>query len=159
MFAGYLVTCSLATVLIIKYIGKKWTFVINHFICTILGVMVNYLNMYGGVLALGAASVNVTCMGIVTTYAIELFPTYMRAMAVCLTILFGRAVSIVFYNTIGAQLQNNCSNFIFILARLIAFGGFVGIFLPSDRNRMKKENVKIEKSKDKNEPCSSCSTT
>lgn len=153
MFAVYLVICSLATVFIMKYIGKKWTFVIIHFICTILGVMVNYMNMYGGVFALGALSVNVTCMGIVTTYAIELFPTYMRAMAVCLTILSGRAVSIVFYNIIGAQLQNNCSNFIFILAGLIAFGGFVGIFLPSDR--MKKENVKVGKGRDENDTCSS----
>ncbi|XP_063379382.1 synaptic vesicle 2-related protein-like [Cydia fagiglandana] len=142
-FAAYLVFCSLSTCLVIKYIGKKWTFVINHFVCAVLCVMINYLNMLGGVVALVGLSANVSCMGIVTTYAIELFPTYMRAMAVCLTILCGRAVSIVFSNIIGAQLQNNCFNFIFIVAGLIAFGGFVGIFLPSDRK--KKEMIKEDK--------------
>ncbi|KAI8428543.1 hypothetical protein MSG28_007311 [Choristoneura fumiferana] len=141
IFAVYLTLCSLSTVLIIKFIGKKWTFVLNHLFSCIMCVIINRVPILFGFVAMVGMTANVACMGIVTTYAIELFPTYMRAMAVCLCILSGRSVSIVFYNVIGAQLENNCDNFIVIIAGLILFGGIVGLFLPSDRVLIKADDI------------------
>lgn len=40
-------------------------------------------------------------------------------MAVCLCILSGRAASIIFFNVIGSQLENNCDNFLLMVAGLI----------------------------------------
>ncbi|KAI8428561.1 hypothetical protein MSG28_007317 [Choristoneura fumiferana] len=119
-FSTFITLVSVFCVITIKYTGKKWTYVGIHLLSAALAVIIDYASLGLGVTAFVGMLCNTVCMGITTSYAVELFPTYMRAMAVGLSMMVGRAVSFIFFNIIGVQLLTNCT------------GAVLGIFLPSD---------------------------
>ncbi|XP_073951147.1 synaptic vesicle glycoprotein 2A-like isoform X2 [Choristoneura fumiferana] len=131
-FSTFITLVSVFCVITIKYTGKKWTYVGIHLLSAALAVIIDYASLGLGVTAFVGMLCNTVCMGITTSYAVELFPTYMRAMAVGLSMMVGRAVSFIFFNIIGVQLLTNCSNFLLYLAIFIFSGAVLGIFLPSD---------------------------
>ncbi|XP_061710474.1 synaptic vesicle glycoprotein 2A-like [Cydia pomonella] len=139
-FACTITVVSIISVFIVKYIGKKWTYIGFHLLATTLAAIIDFVPIEWGVVAFVGMMCNVVCMGITTSYAVELFPTYMRAMVVGLSMMFGRGISFIFFNIIGGQLMNNCSNFFLYLAVFLFAGASLGLFLPSDKKTTEKES-------------------
>ncbi|XP_047986659.1 solute carrier family 22 member 13-like [Leguminivora glycinivorella] len=139
-FACTITVVSIISVVIVKYIGKKWTYISFHLLTTTMAAIINFVPIDWGLVAFVGMMSNVVCMGITTSYAVELFPTYMRAMVVGLSMMFGRGVSFIFFNIIGEQLMNNCSNFLLCLSVFLFAGACLGLFLPKDHNASKKES-------------------
>ncbi|GBP28850.1 Synaptic vesicle glycoprotein 2B [Eumeta japonica] len=138
----YLFTTTGSLVFIVKCVGKRWTFIGVHILCTAAGFLLNVVTGLGSVLVFIIMISNVICLGITTTYAVELFPTYLRATAVCLTMMVGRIVSFLVINIIGPLVKSNCLLLFNGIAIFILTGSIAGWFLPSDKRKCNNDNVK-----------------
>ncbi|XP_047990063.1 uncharacterized protein LOC125229305 [Leguminivora glycinivorella] len=137
-YAIVMTTISILAVIIVKYIGKKFMYIGFHLLCSTLAFTINVVPIDWSIAAFLGMMCNVVCMGVCTSYAVELFPTYMRAMAVGLSMMFARAISFIFFNIIGVQLLNNCGNFLIYLGVFLLAGAALGLLLPSDRKQVAK---------------------
>ncbi|XP_075976086.1 putative transporter svop-1 [Anticarsia gemmatalis] len=70
--------------------------------------------------------------GFLSTFSVDIFPTYVKAMAVCLTLMVGRGSAIFGINILKRLLDNNCEYAFYIFGSVTCFGGIVGLLLPSD---------------------------
>ncbi|XP_047990329.1 synaptic vesicle glycoprotein 2A-like [Leguminivora glycinivorella] len=138
-YALIMTAISIIAVIIVKYFGKKFMYIGIHLLGSTLAFIINVVPIDWSIGAFLGMMCNVVCMGVCTSYAVELFPTYMRAMAVGLSMMFARAVSFIFFNIIGVQLLNNCTNFLIFLGVFLLAGAALGLFLPSDRKPAAKE--------------------
>lgn len=78
MFATLITVVSVISVIVIKYTEKKWMYVGIHVLSAVLALVVNHVSLGWSVLVFIGMMCNVVCMGVTTSYAVELFPTYMR---------------------------------------------------------------------------------
>ncbi|KAI8421231.1 hypothetical protein MSG28_008293 [Choristoneura fumiferana] len=59
------------------------------------------------------------CIGMMNAVAVELFPTRIRAMAVCLSMMMGRLGSVVGSNLIGVFMRTNCGVSFYLFGGLL----------------------------------------
>uniref|UniRef100_A0A2A4JT62 Major facilitator superfamily (MFS) profile domain-containing protein n=1 Tax=Heliothis virescens TaxID=7102 RepID=A0A2A4JT62_HELVI len=71
--------------------------------------------------------------GFLNTYSVDIFPTYVKAMAVCLTVMVGRASAVAGINVLKKLLDTNCEAAFYIFGSVAFGGGLVGFFLPTDQ--------------------------
>jgi len=62
------------------------------------------------------AGINV---GIINAAAVDLFPTHLRAMAVCVSMMFGRLGSALSSNFIGSLVESNCEMTYYLYAAIM----------------------------------------
>ncbi|GBP28853.1 hypothetical protein EVAR_24529_1 [Eumeta japonica] len=139
---SYLLILTGSLVLIVKFIGKKWTLIGVHVTCALAAFALNNLTNVSSIILFIIMISNASCMGITTTYAVELFPTYMRAMAVCLTMMVGRTFSFIVINAIAPLVKSNCVLLFYGLGIFLLSGGVSGWFLPADNKEIRKEGTK-----------------
>lgn len=71
--------------------------------------------------------------GFLSTFSVDIFPTYVRAMAVCLTLMVGRGSAVIGINILKQLLESNCESVFYIFGSVACFGALVGLLLPSDK--------------------------
>ncbi|KAJ8724648.1 hypothetical protein PYW08_016122 [Mythimna loreyi] len=79
--------------------------------------------------------------GFLSSYSVDFFPTYVKAMAVCLTLMVGRGSAVIGINVLKRLLDENCEAAFYIYGSIAFCGGLVGFLLPSDakiREQQKK---------------------
>ncbi|KAJ0177586.1 hypothetical protein K1T71_006459 [Dendrolimus kikuchii] len=81
--------------------------------------------------------------GLLTTYSVDIFPTYVKAMAVCLTLMVGRGSAVLGINILKRLLDSDCEAAFYIFGSVTLAGGIVGLLLPSDAT-ITQESQKIE---------------
>jgi MFS transporter, VNT family, synaptic vesicle glycoprotein 2 len=77
------------------------------------------------------------CISIVNASTVELFPTKMRAMAVCLSMMAGRLGSVVGSLVIGAVIDNSCRETFFMPVVLLFTSGVLAMTIPNISKRIK----------------------
>lgn len=72
-------------------------------------------------------------MGILSVYFVELYPTSLRGMASCLSIMLGRSSAFLGVNAIGALLTYDCEATFYAWAFLLLTAVVVAWFLPQEK--------------------------
>ncbi|XP_037921735.1 synaptic vesicle glycoprotein 2B-like isoform X2 [Hermetia illucens] len=67
---------------------------------------------------------------VINAATVDLFPTSLRATAVCITLMFGRSGSVVGANIISSVLDVNCEAAFLFSGISLIFGGFMGLLIP-----------------------------
>lgn len=79
--------------------------------------------------------------GFMNTYSVDVFPTYVKAMAVCLTLMVGRGSAVIGINVLKQLLDNNCEAAFYIYGSIAFGGGIVAFLLPSDEKIQAQKKV------------------
>ncbi|KAJ8718794.1 hypothetical protein PYW07_016350 [Mythimna separata] len=81
--------------------------------------------------------------GFLSSYSVDFFPTYVKAMAVCLTLMVGRGSAVIGINVLKRLLDVNCEAAFYIYGAITFSGGLVGFLLPSDA-QIREQKMKIK---------------
>ncbi|KAJ2947316.1 hypothetical protein O0L34_g17029 [Tuta absoluta] len=73
-------------------------------------------------------------MGILSVYFVEMYPTSLRGMASCLSVMLGRSSAFVGVNAIGALISLNCEATFYGWAILLLSAIVMAWLLPKDKN-------------------------
>nr|XP_032515781.1 uncharacterized protein LOC116768955 [Danaus plexippus plexippus] len=72
-------------------------------------------------------------MGILSVYFVELYPTSLRGMASCLSVMLGRSSAFLGVNAIGALISVNCEATFYGWAVLLLTAVVLSWYLPKDK--------------------------
>uniref|UniRef100_A0A182MDT7 Major facilitator superfamily (MFS) profile domain-containing protein n=1 Tax=Anopheles culicifacies TaxID=139723 RepID=A0A182MDT7_9DIPT len=95
--------------LIINTVGKLPILVFIFGFCGICGILIVFIDL--PLLAIWFYVILLTCgfcISVVNACTVDLFPTNLRAMAVCISLMFGRLGSVVGANIVGVLLDSQC---------------------------------------------------
>ncbi|XP_023940993.1 synaptic vesicle glycoprotein 2C-like [Bicyclus anynana] len=72
-------------------------------------------------------------MGILSVYFVELYPTSLRGMASCLSVMLGRSSAFLGVNAIGALINANCEATFYVWSVLLFSSAIFAWYLPKDK--------------------------
>ncbi|CAG4946257.1 unnamed protein product [Colias eurytheme] len=120
----------------INLIGKKRMLITFQLVSSISALVLNLSHHYIlNAVLFGMyiiSSINFTFLSI---YVVEIYPTYVKAMAVCLTLMLGRGSSALGINILKSLLAYNCELAFYFFGGLSLFGSLLAFLLPSDKKR------------------------
>ncbi|XP_017471875.1 PREDICTED: organic cation/carnitine transporter 7-like [Rhagoletis zephyria] len=129
----------------ISKFGRKPILFTILFVCGACGVVAFSIKM--PLLAIYLFVVNLCCgLGttVVNAIVVEIFPTNLRAMAVCISLMIGRIGSVTGSNILGALIETHCEFALFSPSVALIIAGFLGLFLPKASNVSQKANEDME---------------
>ncbi|XP_037034621.1 synaptic vesicle glycoprotein 2B-like [Bradysia coprophila] len=129
----------LAMSLIINRIGKLIIMTTLLFSCGITGFSLIFVDqpVVSTYLYIGLMTVGLT-LTVLNASTVELFPTKLRAMALCLTLMSGRIGSVIGSNVMGALLDNYCVYTFVMPTTLLISSGFLAFTIPNISKRIFK---------------------
>ncbi|CAG4949160.1 unnamed protein product [Colias eurytheme] len=106
---------------LVKIIGKKVLLIAVYLVIGVCCIMINFVTQQA-LFAILLSSLPITglAIGPVNAYAVEIFPTQLRGMAVSLSMMLGRTGSIIGTNVAGILINAACE---------ITFYGFGGLLI------------------------------
>ncbi|XP_067013217.2 synaptic vesicle glycoprotein 2B [Anabrus simplex] len=122
ILAGYLV----------PHLGKRNVLISSMVTSGLGGIVLYFMRSPDSVLALSCIFVGLStmCVSVVNSIVVDLFPTQLRAMAVCLSLMCGRLGTIVGSLVVGQLLELSCGAVFFVLSGIILGCGFMGFLIP-----------------------------
>lgn len=141
------VSCAIIAVAVsstVKFIGKKRLLIIVYFLIGVFIILINFITQ-DLLFAVLMSSFPIMGLGIgpVNAYAVEIFPTHLRGMAVGLTMMIGRMGSIVGTNGAGALLNAACEVTFYAFGSLLILCGCLTFLLPNSKGSPKKPDAKV----------------
>ncbi|XP_055640303.1 synaptic vesicle glycoprotein 2B-like isoform X1 [Toxorhynchites rutilus septentrionalis] len=79
------------------------------------------------------------CISVVNAVTVDLFPTTLRAMAICISLMFGRLGSVVGANMVGLLLDTQCELTFWISGVSLILCGMLSFFIPNIYKRSTSE--------------------
>ncbi|XP_038221640.1 putative transporter svop-1 [Zerene cesonia] len=123
----------------INLFGKKRLIISFQLISSISALVMNLAHQYilNAVLFVvyTISTINFTFLSI---YVVELYPTHVKATAVCLTLMLGRGSSALGINILKSLLTYNCELAFYFFGGLTLVGSLIAFLLPTDK---KKEHI------------------
>lgn len=118
---------------IINYFGRKRLLITIQFVAGIAALCVNTSTVWylSGVLVITFIA-GILNFGMLTSFSVDVFPTYVKAMAVCLTLMTGRGAAVVGVNVLKLMLDSNCEAAFYVFGGVALLGGAIGFLLPSE---------------------------
>ncbi|XP_072949761.1 synaptic vesicle glycoprotein 2B-like [Epargyreus clarus] len=148
VFAVNVSLSALNTVLstLINCFGRKRLLIAVQLFAGTAGLLVNLSSNWqiSGPLFIAYVA-GVLNFGFLSTFSVEIFPTYVKAMAVCLTLMLGRGSSVLGINLLKSMLVNNCEASFYIFGGLTFAGGLIAFLLPADAEISKDKAQSIKK--------------
>ncbi|XP_046982570.1 synaptic vesicle 2-related protein-like [Schistocerca americana] len=119
---------------IIKVVSKKTILAVCLTVSGACGVAVLWAQTDLEVLLLPMAFIVLSgmCVSVVNVVVVDTVPTYLRAMAVCLSLCFGRLGTFITSLMLGALIDSNCVLAIAILGGYVVACGLASTLLPSE---------------------------
>ncbi|XP_046982565.1 uncharacterized protein LOC124552339 [Schistocerca americana] len=119
---------------IIKVVSKKTILAVCLTVSGACGVAVLWAQSDLEVLLLPMAFIVLSgmCVSVVNVVVVDTVPTYLRAMAVCLSLCFGRLGTFITSLMLGALIDSNCVLAIAILGGYVVACGLASTLLPSE---------------------------
>ncbi|XP_028026091.1 putative transporter svop-1 [Bombyx mandarina] len=123
---------------LVSWAGRKRVFIGLQIIAGLSGLCVNlssikWLSAIFFVIFLLA----ILNFGLLTTYSVDIFPTYVRAMAVCLTLMVGRGSAVIGINVLKILIESHCEVAFYIFGSVTICSGLIGVLIPSDTQLLK----------------------
>ncbi|XP_063367367.1 synaptic vesicle 2-related protein-like [Cydia amplana] len=135
-----LAMCSLQSVfntilsLIVDKAGRRNTAMVVATLCGLSGVLVNLVsNAVGTAVLFVVFSLGAVSMGFYTAIAVTLFPTRLRTMAMAISMIGARLMSVVFIQIINYLLVSSCELGFYLFSALFASSALILALLPDDR--------------------------
>ncbi|VVD05257.1 unnamed protein product [Leptidea sinapis] len=129
---------------LINILGRKRLLIILQICSGIAGICLNFTHNYILIALLFTTYItSAVNFGFLGTFTVDIYPTYVKAMAVCITLMMGRGSSAIGINLLKSLLVYDCELAFYIYGSLTFFGGLVAFLLPSDeeiRNRKQRIN-------------------
>ena len=117
--------------LIISKIGKKKLLVLWFIFCGICGFVIPWMHNYYMMLFSIVAFVSVgVCANILSAILVDLFPTKVRAMSMCLILMLGRFGSMAGSILISKMIENQCNEMFCLLSGLLLLSALISLTLP-----------------------------
>ncbi|XP_062564069.1 uncharacterized protein LOC134226948 [Armigeres subalbatus] len=125
---------------IINAVGRLPLLVFIFMTCGIAGLLLFVVNLPVAVIWLYIVFL---CSGytavMVNTIIVDLYPTNLRAMAVCIALMIGRMGSVVGSNMLGILLEKHCELTFGIASVLLIICGVLSFFIPNIRQRVQSK--------------------
>ncbi|XP_049946114.1 synaptic vesicle glycoprotein 2A-like [Schistocerca serialis cubense] len=136
--AGFAIA-YVAIIPLVKIVSKRLLLAVSLIASGLCGVAVLWAQTELQILLLPMAYVVLsgTCVSVVNIVVVDAVPTYLRAMAVCLSLCFGRLGTFVTSLMLGALIDSSCVVAVSILGGYVVLCGFLSLLLPSEE-KMKK---------------------
>ncbi|XP_047100681.1 synaptic vesicle glycoprotein 2A-like [Schistocerca piceifrons] len=136
--AGFAIA-YVAIIPLVKIVSKRLLLAVSLLASGLCGVAVLWAQTELQILMLPMAYVVLsgTCVSVVNIVVVDAVPTYLRAMAVCLSLCFGRLGTFVTSLMLGALIDSSCVVAVSILGGYVVLCGFLSLLLPSEE-KMKK---------------------
>ncbi|XP_016967732.1 synaptic vesicle glycoprotein 2A [Drosophila biarmipes] len=116
---------------IIDYIGKKNLLMAWMMLTMIFLVALHYVDQFAlVVIALTVVMAIGNCGGLVSTIAMEFYPTHINAMGMCFIMMVGRLGAVVGSNVLGRLLFASCDPIFWALLALVVLLCCLGYLLP-----------------------------
>lgn len=122
--------------LIVNYVGRLTIFSFAFFTTSICGFLIVWISnatiaifLYIWLLVAGLTSV------LLNTVTYDLFPTNLRALALSVSLTFGRLASLLGGNIAGLLLENHCSSLYLFSGSILACTGILIFFIPNIRKK------------------------
>ncbi|XP_034828783.2 putative transporter svop-1 isoform X2 [Maniola hyperantus] len=129
---------------VVNYVGRKRMVIAVQIVAGTAGLCVNATNSWIiGTVCLMVYLSGTVNFGFVSTFSVDVFPTYVKAMAVCLTLMIGRVSSVLGINILKNLLVTDCQLAFYCFAGLTFIGGFVALLLPDDVKKYKKGTAEV----------------
>ncbi|XP_026727141.1 synaptic vesicle glycoprotein 2B-like [Trichoplusia ni] len=131
-----LATANIFISSIVNCFGRKRLFITMQVVAGLSALVINFSPYW-----ILSATLLVTFLsailnfGLINTISVDVFPTYVRAMAVCATMMVGRASSVLSINMIKLLLDYNCEAVFYIFGTITLGGGAIGLLLPSEKKK------------------------
>ncbi|XP_013176664.1 PREDICTED: synaptic vesicle glycoprotein 2C-like [Papilio xuthus] len=136
-------TCAVIAIVVsstVKIIGKKNLLISVLLIIGLFCALVNVVTQdILFVIFLSAMPVLALAIGPVNAYAVEIFPTHLRGMAVSLSMMMGRIGSVIGANIAGIMLNAACEVTFYFFGGLLMFCGLMSFLMPSSKAKQTKE--------------------
>ncbi|XP_052900101.1 synaptic vesicle glycoprotein 2B-like [Anopheles moucheti] len=130
--------------LIINAVGRLPILVFVFALCGTCGILIAYIDL--PLLAIWFYVILLSCgftITVVNACAVDLFPTNIRAMAVCISLMFGRLGSIAGSNLVGVLLDTRCELTFWISGLLLIGSGVLSFFIPHIYKRQASERISV----------------
>ncbi|XP_047106035.1 synaptic vesicle glycoprotein 2A-like [Schistocerca piceifrons] len=117
----------------VPFVGKKRLLVLSTLLSGCCGIALHWVGSQDTVLALACLFMApaTMCISVVNSIVVDLFPTQIRAMAVCLSLMMGRLGTALGSVFIGSILEISCSSVFFILSGIVIGCGLLALTLPN----------------------------
>ncbi|XP_045449202.1 putative transporter svop-1 [Melitaea cinxia] len=127
---------------VINCVGRKCLLICLQLTTGVVGLCINFSSSWvvSSVLLVvfmcGALN-----FGFLSTFSVDIFPTYVKAMAVCLTLMVGRGSSVLGINILKQMLVYDCELSFYVFGGLVFAGGVIAFLLPGDATDFTKESM------------------
>lgn len=127
---------------LINVAGRKRLLIAVQIITGTAGICINFSSSWAVTAVIFMAFIaNCLNFAVLTTFSVNIFPTYLKAMAVCLTLMVGRTCAFFGINILKQLLISDCELSFYIFGGLTIAGGILGFLLPADEPKHKpREN-------------------
>ncbi|XP_063709531.1 uncharacterized protein LOC134838024 [Culicoides brevitarsis] len=123
--------CYFVNGLIVTSIGKRNLLIIWTTICGLSSIILIWSTDFYTILTFLVILLTSGCCGsIISAIAIDLFPTSIKAMALCLILMCGRLFAGLGSNVIGYLLLINCDSVFWMVGAVLLGCTFVGLTIP-----------------------------
>ncbi|XP_063827098.1 synaptic vesicle glycoprotein 2B-like [Ostrinia nubilalis] len=124
--------------ILINYVSKKKVLIFVQVLCGVSGLLVNsttvwFLNAIFFIMFLSGI-INFNCLA---SFSVDIFPTYVKAMAVCLTLMVGRGSAVLGVNILKEMLNTSCEASFYVFASIALLGAGLQFLLPEPPQRKK----------------------
>ncbi|XP_031629334.1 synaptic vesicle glycoprotein 2B-like isoform X2 [Contarinia nasturtii] len=80
-------------------------------------------------------------MNVVNSATVEIYPTSLRAMAICISLMFGRLGSVVGANTVALLIDNHCEMVFYLSGSSVIAVGVLTYFIPHIHDKVKGPTI------------------
>ncbi|XP_048489592.1 uncharacterized protein LOC125491491 [Plutella xylostella] len=116
-----------------RFVGKRAIAIFLHLLGGICGLVLPWVhNSTASLIVFFFFQANLIAMGLTTGFTVEVYPTYLRAMAVCLTMMVGRGSSFLVISYVGVLMETHCDYTFYGFGLIVLSGAVVGMWLPSE---------------------------
>ncbi|XP_058058028.1 synaptic vesicle glycoprotein 2B-like [Anopheles bellator] len=126
--------------LVVNAVGRLPILLFVFGVCGISGILIVYIDL--PLLAIWFYLILLTCgfcISVVNACTVDLFPTNLRAMAVCISLMFGRLGSVVGANIVGILLDSHCELTFWISGVSLIGCAVLSFFIPKIYSRSVSE--------------------
>ncbi|XP_013107184.2 synaptic vesicle glycoprotein 2A [Stomoxys calcitrans] len=121
---------------IINSVGKRLILFICLAACGVCGVVAIFVSQ--PMVAIYLYVILLLCglgINVLSAATVELYPTRLRAMAVCISLMMGRLGSVVGANVVGALITNHCETAFITSGVSLVIAGFMGFLIVGNKNK------------------------
>ncbi|KAL0881336.1 hypothetical protein ABMA27_001217 [Loxostege sticticalis] len=125
--------------ILVNYVKKKTLLITVQVLCGAAGLLVNSTSLwYLSAIFFIVFLSGVINFGFMSTFSVDVFPTYVKAMAVCLTLMVGRGSAVFGINLLKAMLNTNCEAAFYMFGSIALVGACLQFLLPGSKPIQRK---------------------